>query len=217
MGSLSVSDVGIIKIVSRSGRYRGAPGCRGTRFAGTCARTASNRSSPSLIGRAGWPHTPPSCRRSCRRPGSPTSRSGRPSHCTPDLGALGYDAWRPSLATGRSLGNRSRRRAAAACSCRWRSWPARHSSSTGRKIGRRRADQAAGRSRQALLPPRLHSPRLSSADPRGAVRRPHHAFRVLGGVRASAAVALEAGVPTKTHVLNLLYRLVEGSQWTHLR
>jgi len=32
-------------------------------------------------------------------------------------------AWRPSLATGRPLGNRNRRRAAAACSRRWRFCP----------------------------------------------------------------------------------------------
>src|SRR6185437_502638 len=44
-------------------------------------------------------------------------------------------AWRPSLATGRLLGNRNRRRAAA-CSCRLRFCRARRSSSTGRKIGR---------------------------------------------------------------------------------
>jgi hypothetical protein len=58
-----------------------------------------------------------------------------------DLAALGYVtartiAWRPSPATGRPLGNRNRRRAAAACSCRWRFWRAKRSSSIGRKIGR---------------------------------------------------------------------------------
>ena len=37
---------------------------------------------------------------------------------------------------------------------------------------RRRADQTAGRSLQALLQPRFHSPGLPAADPRDAVRRP---------------------------------------------
>ena len=37
---------------------------------------------------------------------------------------------------------------------------------------RRRADQTAGRSRQAVLQPRLHAAGLSAANPRDAVRRP---------------------------------------------
>ena len=45
-------------------------------------------------------------------------------------------AWRPSLATGRPLGSGTEDVRSAACSCRWRSWPARHSSSTGQKTGR---------------------------------------------------------------------------------
>ena len=50
---------------------------------------------------------------------------------------------------------------------------------------RRRADQAAGRSLQTVLQPRLHSPRLSAADPRDAVRRPQPRLPRLGG-RAAA-------------------------------
>ena len=72
--------------------------------------------------------------------GSRASRSGRSSNCTPiwlpSATTVPTIAWRPSLATGRPLGNRNRRRAAAACSCRWRFWRAKRSSSTGRKTGR---------------------------------------------------------------------------------
>src|SRR5580658_5979987 len=50
---------------------------------------------------------------------------------------------------------------------------------------RRRADQIAGRSLQALLQPRLHSPGLSAADRRDAVRRPQPRLPRLGG-RAAA-------------------------------
>ena len=57
-----------------------------------------------------------------------------------DLAALGYDGSynrvAASLATGGPRGNRNRRRAAAARSCRWRFCRARRSSSTGRKTGR---------------------------------------------------------------------------------
>ena len=44
-------------------------------------------------------------------------------------------AWRPSRATGRPLGSRNKRRAAAACSRRLHFCRARRSSSTGRKTG----------------------------------------------------------------------------------
>ena len=57
-----------------------------------------------------------------------------------DLVALGYDGSynrvRPLPVIGGRLGSESRRPPAVACSCPWRSWPARRSSSTGRKIGR---------------------------------------------------------------------------------
>ena len=70
------------------------------------------------------------------------------------------------------------RRVRAAGVFAWRSVPVRL---VGRLGGhRRRADQVAGRSRQALLQPRLHSPRLSSADPRDAVRRPQPRLPRLG-------------------------------------
>ena len=100
-----------------------------------------NRSSPSLIARASWTLTPTSYRRCCgRRRGSPASRSGRRSSCTltwsPSAMTALTIAWRPSLATGRPLGKRNRRRAGAACSCRWRFCRAKHSSSIGQRIGR---------------------------------------------------------------------------------
>src|SRR6202161_471545 len=53
---------------------------------------------------------------------------------------------------------------------------------------RRRADQISGRSRQALLQPRLPSPRLPSADPRDAVRRPQPRLPRLGGRAAAGAL-----------------------------
>ena len=97
-------------------------------------------------------------------------RSGRRSATTaPTI------AWRPSPATGRPPGSESRRPPAAASSCRWRSCPARRSSSTGPRTGRSSRGE---RTKLQVahfklsLQPRLHSPRLSAADPRDAVRRP---------------------------------------------
>src|ERR1700691_3129395 len=57
-----------------------------------------------------------------------------------DLVALGYDGSYNRVAAfardWKAAGSRSSRRAAVACSCRWHSCLARHSSSIGRKIGR---------------------------------------------------------------------------------
>ncbi len=36
-----------------------------------------------------------------------------------------------------------------------------------------------------------------------------------GVVLEAVELALEAGVPTKTHILNLLHRLIDGKQATH--
>jgi transposase len=64
-----------------------------------------------------------------------------------DLAALGYDgSYNRVAAFARDwkapLGNRNRRRAAAACSFRWRFWRAKRSSSTGRKTGRSSVEAA---------------------------------------------------------------------------
>ena len=106
-----------------------------------------------------------------------------------DLVALGYEAptiaWRPSPATGRRLGSESRRPPAAACLCRWRSWPARRSSSTGQRIGRsspasepsyRSLTSSSSYSRAFFLrayPQQTHEMLFDAHN---------HAFRVLGGV-----------------------------------
>ena len=83
-------------------------------------------------------------------------------------------AWRPSLAIGRLPVSRNRRprsrRVRAAGVFAGRGVPVRLVGRFGDH--RRRADQIAGRSLQTLLQPRLHSPGLSAADPRDAVRRP---------------------------------------------
>jgi hypothetical protein len=66
-GGIGVIDMELLS-VSRRWYYRDhfsireisdidALGCRGTWSASTCVRTASNRSLPSQIGRAGWTHT----------------------------------------------------------------------------------------------------------------------------------------------------------------
>ena len=81
-----------------------------------------------------------------------------------DLAALGYDRPRRVRSAGVFIG---------------RGVPVRLVGRLGDH--RRRADQIAGRSRQALLQPRLHSPGLSAADPRDAVRRPYLPFSASGG------------------------------------
>jgi hypothetical protein len=92
-GGIGVIDMELLS-VSRRWYYRDhfsireisdidALGCRGTWSASTCVRTASNRSLPSQIGRAGWTHTPTSCRICCgRRRGSRESRSGPSGNST---------------------------------------------------------------------------------------------------------------------------------------
>src|ERR1700729_2017739 len=106
-----------------------------------------------------------------------------------DLAALGYDgstiAWRLSPVIGRPLESGSRRPPAVAYSCPWRSWPARLSSSIGRKIGRSFAGERTklqvahfklSCSRAFFLrayPQQTHEMLFDAHN---------HAFRVLGGV-----------------------------------
>ena len=89
-----------------------------------------------------------------------------------DLAALGYDGsynrvaafardWKAAPAAGTE--DVRPRRIRAACVSAGRGVPVRLVGRLGDH--RRRADQIAGRSLQALPQPRLHSPRLSSADP----------------------------------------------------
>jgi hypothetical protein len=144
----------------------------------TCARTARSRSSASLIGRASWTHTLTNCRTCCdKRRGSRASGSGRSSRCTPTWWCWAMRArtiaWRPLHVIGGQPGSESRNR---------RPWRFRTPGVHGRRslpirlvrgLGGhcRRANQAAGRSLQTVLQPRLLPPGLPAADPRDAVRR----------------------------------------------
>ena len=102
-----------------------------------CALTVSSRGSPRPIGRAGLTRSSTSWRTCCvRRRRNHASRSGRSSSCTliwsPSATTAPTIAWRPSRASGRPRGIGSNRPVVAARSCRWRSCPAKRSSSTGR-------------------------------------------------------------------------------------
>jgi hypothetical protein len=104
--------------------------------------------------------------------GKSANRSGRRSNCTP--------IWRPSAMTARTIAWRLSPQVEGGPATRAedrRSWRIRAPGVRGRRgvpvrlVGRlgdhrRRANQAAGRSRQALLQPRLHSPRILSRPTR---------------------------------------------------
>ena len=131
----------IIGTISRSGRSRGAPTCRGTRFANTCARTASSRSSASRSAEQARP-----LRR--QTVADAAAGGGEVAQAEADDQAVARRsgrAWLRRLLQSRGglrprLEGRPTARAArppvAAHSCRWRSCRARRSSSTGRRTGR---------------------------------------------------------------------------------
>ena len=147
---------------------------------------AAEPSSTSLIARASWTHTPTTAHAATGGEVAKAEADDQ-SNCIADLAAsvtrAPTTAWRPSLAPGRPLGNRNRRRAAGVfsrCSCR-----ARRSSSIGRKIGRSSSasDQIAGRSLQASHSRAFISAPHSQKQTHEMLFDAHnHAFRVLRGV-----------------------------------